>query len=398
MIAPSSITHPAADAWDAWREDMPIAQRFAYFDHAAVGPLYGPAARAIERFAVQASTLGDTVWPTWNDQITRARQAAADLMDADVDAIAMIPNTTTGINLVAEGWPWKSGDEVILPEGEFPSNLFPWQNQQSRGVHIRYVPRRDGAVIVDDLIDAIGPNTRMIATSWVGYATGFRVDLDALVQRAHERGVMVFVDAIQGLGMFPLSLRQTPIDFLAADGHKWLLGPEGIGVAMIQTKHLDTLRCCNVGWGSVKNSHDYQHPELILKSSAARFECGSPNMVGSGALAESMVHFARIHRQQGPAAIADRVLDLASEIADRLQSVGAVVERTNRREHQSGIVPFRFEGMDPVKIRARALQQDVVTSCRGGGVRVAVHAYNNAADIDRLVAVADRCRRAPVSA
>ena len=251
---------------------MPVAQQWAYFDHAAVAPLSQPAVDAITQYTLQAANLGDTVWPQWAARIEHLRETVAGMIGAQKGEICMVPNTTTGINLVAEGWPWQKGDNVILPEGEFPSNLFPWLNQQSRGVEVRIVPRRrgqggrgqggrgqerEGEVCIDDLLEQVDDSTRMIAVSWVGYASGYRIDLDSLVHQAHQRGVLVFLDAIQGLGMFPLDLKKTPVDFLAADGHKWLLGPEGAGIAMIRSEHIDRLRCGNIGWGSVKNSHNY---------------------------------------------------------------------------------------------------------------------------------------------
>ncbi len=121
---------------------MPIAPDWAYFDHAAVAPLSGPAAQAICEFADQASRLGDTVWPQWAARVEHVRRVVAELLVCKASEVCLVPNTTTGINVVAEGWPWQPGDNVILPEGEFPSNLFPWQNQQSRGVEVRIVPRR----------------------------------------------------------------------------------------------------------------------------------------------------------------------------------------------------------------------------------------------------------------
>ena len=210
---------------------MPIAPEWAYFDHAAVGPLSKPAAAAIAHFAAQGAEQGDTVWPEWAAQVEHLRDQVATLLNCESDEICMVPNTTTGINIVAEGLDWRNGDSVVVPEGEFPSNLFPWQNQRAKGVEVRFAPREDGKVTVDSLMDQVDDTTRLISVSWVGYASGYRVDLQNLVEQAHRRGVLVFLDAIQGLGIYPLDLQKTPVDFLAADGHKWLLGPEGAGVA-----------------------------------------------------------------------------------------------------------------------------------------------------------------------
>lgn len=373
--------------WAWWRDQMPIAKNWAYFDHAAVGPLSAPAASAICDFAGQASELGDTVWPQWAAKVEQLRRGTATLLNCPPEQISMVPNTSTGINLIAEGWPWQPGDNVIVPEGEFPSNLFPWQNQISRGVEVRIVPRRNGQVLIEDLMARVDDSTKIIAVSWVGYASGYRIDIDSLVQQAHDRGVLVFLDAIQGLGMYPLDLSRTPVDFLASDGHKWLLGPEGCGIAMIRSEHIDKLRCGNVGWSSVKNAFNYAAPTLELRNTAARFESGSANMVGATALSASLELFLQVRQQHGPQAIEDRVLGLTQKLNADLQAAGAVTRMPLARENQSGILTFELPGIDPNDIRKAALANNVVVSCRDGGVRASIHAYNNEDDLQRLMKI-----------
>jgi len=377
--------------WQWWREQMPICGNWAYFDHAAVAPLSGPAAEASRQFIDQAVSAGDTLWPEWAAKIEHLRRSTAELLDADPAEICMIPNTSTGISLVAEGWPWQHGENVIVPEGEFPSNLFPWLNQRERGVELRLVPRHQGEVRVADLIDRIDDQTRIIAVSWVGYASGYRIDIAELVREAHQRGVLVFLDAIQGLGIFPLNVSEIPVDFLAADGHKWLLGPEGAGVAMIRREHLPKIRCGNVGWGSVKNSHNYKDPVFELRDTAARFESGSANMLGAAALSASMELFLQIRRRHGEQAIAKRILELTVNLDHQLREAGANTRMPVDPRHQSGILTFEVPGVDPIEVRKTGLQRNVVVSCRDGGVRASVHAYNNADDLRRLVSVVQNC-------
>ncbi len=338
---------------------MSIAPEWAYFDHAAVGPLSKPAAMAIAHFAAQAAEQGDTVWPEWAAKVEHLRRQFAGLLNCDGNEICLIPNTTTGINLVAEGWPWKNGDSVVVP----------------------------GEVTVESLMSQVNETTRMISVSWVGYASGFRIDLENLVQQAHRRGVLVFLDAIQGLGVYPLDLKKIPVDFLAADGHKWLLGPEGAGVAMIAKRHLEKLRCLNVGWGSVKNSFNYAEPRLELRDAAARFEAGSANMMGAAALSASLQMIIDIRHELGQNAISSRICQLATTLDQQLKDAGAVTRFPNAAQHQSGIVTFEVEGLEPATIRKEAMQQKVVLSCRDGGVRAAIHAYNDESDLQRLVDV-----------
>ena len=371
--------------WAWWRKKMPIVAKWAYLDHAAVGPLSENAAQAIIEFAGQASIDGDTIWPQWAARIGDLRAGFGEMLGCDSDEICMVPNTSTGINLVAEGWPWSPGDSVVIPEGEFPSNLFPWLNQRSKGVDIRIVPRRDGQVLVEDLIERVDESTKIIAVSWVGYASGYRIDVDSLVREAHRSGVLVFLDAIQGLGIYSLDLRQTPVDFLAADGHKWLLGPEGAGVAMIRQEHIDRLRCVNVGWSSVKQSHDFAGAEFNLRRHAARFEPGSANMVGIAALLQSVEMFLQVRREHGESAIGDRVTALTEQLDQMLRAEGATTSLPTHRQNRSGILTFNLPGVDPAELRKEGLRRGVVLSCRGGGVRASVHAYNNGDDFERLI-------------
>ncbi|MFG0263120.1 MAG: aminotransferase class V-fold PLP-dependent enzyme [Novipirellula sp. JB048] len=378
-----------ADPWSWWRSQMPISEKWAYFDHAAVAPLSLPAVESMSSFLDQAANLGDTVWPSWAARKEKLRRDTATLLNCSAGEISLVPNTSTGINLVAEGWGWQAGDNVVVPAGEFPSNLFPWLNQRPRGVEVRIVPRgASDEVGVDDLLSAADGSTRMIAASWVGYASGFRLDVAELVAAAHRRGILVFLDAIQGLGMVPLDLEKVPVDFLAADGHKWLLGPEGAGIAMIRREHLEKIRVGNVGWGSVKDSYNYNDPKLDLRDDAARFESGSANMIGLAGLSASLEMFLAVRECHGDSAIGDRVVALATQLDQMLRELGATTSLAVDPKHRSGIVNFTLPGVEPAQLRRRGLEQHVVLSCRGKGARASVHAYNNEHDLQRLVAVA----------
>ena len=221
-------------------------------DHAAVAPLPAPARDAVLQWSREAAEVGDVAWPRWAERVEEVRRLCAALIGADEDEIAFVPNTTAGISLVAEGLPWRAGDNVVTLANEFPSNLYPWMNLGDRGVETRRVEAPQGRVEVDQILERCDARTRLISVSWVGYASGWRMDLAELVERAHQRGILVFLDAIQGLGVFPMDVRQTPVDFLAADGHKWMLGPEGAGIFYVRREHLQRLRPIGVGWNSVR--------------------------------------------------------------------------------------------------------------------------------------------------
>jgi selenocysteine lyase/cysteine desulfurase len=254
-------------------------------------------------------------------------------------------------------------------------------NLAERGVETRRVPTKDGIVDLNEVAAACDERTRILAVSWVGYASGWRNDLDRLAELAHFRGALFLVDAIQALGVVPLDVSRTPIDFLAADGHKWLLGPEGVGVFFIRREHLGRLRPLGVGWHSVVHDHDFARIELLLKPTAARYEGGSQNMVGAIGLKASL----ELLSQFGAAALCQRIFEVTDLACERLQRLGARILSDRSPEHKSGIVIFDLPGQDAAQVRRRCHQRGVVLSCRGGGLRISPHAYNDASDIDRLV-------------
>ncbi len=173
-----TLAEPAEKTdWTAFRTEMPVARRWAYFDHAAVGALSGPAGRAIVAWNEDATANGDAFYSGWMRQLGESRQRSAQLLGATTEEIALVPNTTAGIGLVAEGYPWKGGDNVVLPDNEFPSNQYPWLNLASRGVEIRRVRTEEGRVSLEALLDACDARTRIVSVSWVGYASGWRLDV-----------------------------------------------------------------------------------------------------------------------------------------------------------------------------------------------------------------------------
>ncbi|MAG94037.1 MAG: aminotransferase [Planctomycetaceae bacterium] len=361
---------------------MPVSRKWAYFDHAAVAPLSAPAGQVLREWADDLTANGAVDWSRWRRGLEDVRRSAATLIGAETEEIGLIRNTTEGINLVAEGFPWKPGESIVTPRGEFPSNYYPWAALESRGVEVRRVETKTGRFDPADIAAACDEKTRLVSVSWVDYLAGWRNDLDALADVAHRRGALLFVDAIQALGVFPLDVRSTPIDFLAADGHKWMLGPEGAGLFYVRGEHLDLLEPRGLGWNSVRHAGDFSNDALDLKSSASRYEGGSYNMAGLHALGASLNLLLGI----GIESISERLLDVVDELAVKLTEMGANVVGASERNRRSGILSFELPGRELSSVRKRCLDARVVVNLRGGRLRISPHAYTDRGDIDCLLA------------
>jgi len=380
-FAMPSDLHSIESTRQLLRAQMPVTKKWAYFDHAAVAPLSAPAQRALQTWLVQAADEGDTIWLDWARQLQETRSAAAELVGADQDEIALVPNTTAGINIVAEGLPWQPGDNVVTLDDEFPSNLYPWMHLERRGVETRCVPTNQGRVDLDQLAANCDERTRVVSVSWIGYASGCRRDVDAIAQIAHRQNALFLLDAIQGLGVVPLDVTKTKVDCLAADGHKWLLGPEGAGIAYLSRDCLARLTPTGVGWNSVVHAADFSRIELTLKPSAARYEGGSHNMAGFLALGASIRLFLRL----GVANLAATILEFTDRTAEALDSVGAIVHSPRSATESSGILSFELPHHDPAAVQLDCLQRGVALNCRAGRLRLSAHAYNDDADLAKLL-------------
>ncbi len=376
---------------DSFRKLMGVADKWAYFDHAAVGPIPTPAATAIKAWADQACCDGDVPWMDWSNAARRTRSLGAELLHCTPDEIGLIPNTTFGINIVAQGFRWSVDrkQSVVVLENEFPSNYLPWIALERIGVEVRRVPvPSHGAVDLDLVAKAIDDSTRIVTASWVGYASGYRLDVAKLCDLVHERGAQLFLDAIQGLGVFTLDLGRIPVDYLAADGHKWMLGPEGAGFLFVRRQNLEFLQPMMTGWGSVVAASQFDSSNQELKPNASRYEGGSANHVGLIGLGASLQMLIDLGCNRPVNPVAKAVLANANVIQERLLGIEAQVVGAGapyrREENRSGILSFEVPGADPLELRKHLLRAGVVVSVRHNRLRVATHAYNNGEDIDRM--------------
>jgi cysteine desulfurase/selenocysteine lyase len=368
---------PKADRSDRSRqglsEQFPSLERGPYLNHAAIGPWPRCAAEALGRFAEENLYQGAAAYPTWIRRENALRQALARLIGArSGDTVALLKNTTEGISTVAWGLDWQPGDNIVLPLGEFPSNRLPWLAQAVNGVEIREVDIRAAGDAEAALIAAMDGRTRLLAVSAVQWSDGFRLDLQRLGDACHRRQVLFFVDAIQQLGALPIDVESCRIDFLAADAHKWLLGPEGIAVFYSADDSRDQLALRQQGWHMFDNPWNFQRQDWTPAESARRFEAGSPNSVGQAALHACVAMLL----DYGPDRVAQRVLANSDKlIRDLAEIPGVRIASRLEPERRSGIVSFSSDSLPAGEIHRRLKERNCICAVREAWVRLSPHFY-----------------------
>jgi selenocysteine lyase/cysteine desulfurase len=362
------------------RDEFPVTERWAFLDHAAVSPLPRRTAAMLADHAADISANGSAAVGRWVDRMEEARRTLAQLIHCESRHIALLKNTSEGIGIVAEGFPWRDGDNVVIATEEYPSNQYPWMNLAHRGVEVRRVESRGSRVEIDSVRETMNRHTRLLAVSSVEYASGFRNDLDALTNLCRERGIAICVDAIQSLGVIPLDVAKTPVEFVACGGHKWLMGPQGTGFLYVRPDWIERLRVAMVGWSSVVSGHDYSRIDFTLKPDAGRYESGTMNYSGLAALGESV----RLLMQANPM---NRIRELTEQVCERVRRIGWSVFSSRQGDDWSGIVSLEKAGADYKAVAARAKSAGIIVAVRGGRLRVSPHVYNTVDELERLVEV-----------
>lgn len=324
-------------------------------------------------------------WPV-ESNLGRYRERIGAFIGARGEEIAFLRNTADGANTVARGLDWNPGDEILLCDNEFASNALPWVALAEYGVSVRFIATARERLTPDVLAEHMNPRTRLVALSWIGFVDGYRHELAPLAEIAHARGALFCVDAIQGLGAFPLDVGNAGVDALYAGGAKWLLGVPGVSLLYVAPALHERLKVRWRGWRDVADiwkDFDYNQP---LAPTAARYEGGTQNFLGIAALEASMSLLASV----GTDRIAAHVLALTDRLVDRLQTIGMNVTSLRGPGISSGIVTFLTPGRDPVEVgRALGKQGFVTTYHRPTGIRVSPHGHNTADQIDAFVAALD---------
>jgi selenocysteine lyase/cysteine desulfurase len=366
----------------ALRAELPVTERYAYLNHASIGPLPQRAVERISALATTVATSGDRFWPERNARAEEVRRQAARLLGAkDPREVAFVENTSSGLSLIAEALDWQPGDSVVGVACEFPSNAYPWMNLAARGVVYRAVPERNGRIDTDELLDLIDEHTRVLAISWVEYSNGFRFDLARVGAFCRACGVLFVVDVIQGLGGLALDVERQNVDVACGSAHKWLLGPEGIGLLYVSDRVVERLRPQRAGWRSMRDQTSWTELDIDWGPGAQRYESGTLNFLGIHALGAALEIFLDL----GPAEVESRVLALADLAARGLAERGFTVISSRRAGETSGIVAAVHPKVSAEKLVERLLARDIIVSARAGRLRLSPHVYNTAEEIQRLL-------------
>ncbi len=371
------------------RSDFSVTEYYAYLNHAAAGVLPHATVRAIETFVHSQADAGIVGVFPYDLRMPSYRQRVAEFIGADASEIAFLRNTGDGANAIGAGLDWQPGDEIVFSNNEFPANALPWLALRDRGVNVRLFDTAvHGPLTPDRLQSVLTPRTRLVSVSWVGFEDGYRHDLAALAEVAHAGGALLVVDAIQGLGAFPLDVRENGVDAVYAGGQKWLMALQGIGFLYLRRSLLDRLKVAAPGWRSQVDMWGFLNYDQPLLADASRFEGGTLNFVGALSLATSIDVLCTAPRQ----AIAAHVIALTDRLCEGLQRLGASCNAVRSEGHASGIVTFAFPGVDMIALgRDIQHQEKIVTTWRGNGIRVSPHGYNTEDEIDALLAaVGDR--------
>ncbi len=375
---------------ESYRLQFPVTRSAIYLDHAAVSPIPAVVRDAMVSQIEEVHRRGIELIDRWLETIEGVRTAAARLINAAPDEIAFVKNTSEGISLFATGLDWSEGDEVVSVEEEFPANYYPWKLLENRGVRLRLVSQLGGAIDLDRIERSLSRRTKVVTVSFVQYLSGYRLDLEKLGRLCEDRGVLLFVDAIQGLGAFPLDVKKARIAGLSADGHKWLLGPEGCGLFFVRRDVLERVKPSAVGWTNFEGWMNFASGEPVWRKGAGRFECGTLNTAGIYGLGAALNLISGI----GIAAIADRILHLTRLLREGLQARGFCLYGPDEGEHASGIVSFQPRGShDGRGARAGTAEavagflrsRRIIVSARRNLVRISPHFYNSDNEMDKVL-------------
>jgi len=367
---------------------FPHISQNIYLNHAAVSPWPQKTCDAVADFAQQNSNYGAQFYPSWLTMETKLRRQLAQLINApSAHDIALVKNTSEALSIVAYGLTWNDGDNIVSSNQEFPSNRIVWESLVQFGVTLRQADLSSAATPEDALFDQVDQRTRVITISSTQYASGLSVDLVRIGKFCQDHNIIFCIDAIQSLGAMQFDAQAVNADFVMADGHKWMLGPEGLALFYSTPKARDQLKLNQYGWHMTNSPGDYDKKQWAIAKSARRFECGSPNMLAIHALSASL----EVLFDNGLVTI-EQAINNNSEYLFKL-----IVERrylrllTDTKPHRyAGIVTFQLINGDNAALQQWLMANKVICANRGGGIRFSPHFYTPQHQLDEAMKLVDQ--------
>lgn len=363
--------------------EFSLAADTCHLNHAGIAPWPTRTVTAVTEFAIENSTHGSLRYPTWLATEQRLRARLARLVGGDPADIGLAKSTSEALSIIAYGLPWAPGDNIVGIAQEFPSNRIVWESLASRGVALRQLDLDASSSPEQDLIALCDRATRLVAVSSVQYARGLRLDLEQLGAACRARGIHLCIDAIQSLGALPFDLRRINAQFVVADGHKWMLGPEGVALLYVAPPLRDQLQLHQFGWHMVAERGDFDRRDWTPAADATRFECGSPNMLGVYALEASL----SLLEEVGSATIAERIAERVARLIELVDSHGFELLSPRAPGRRAGIVTFRVPGTPSPPLYRALMDQRVICAQRGGGIRFSPHFHTTEETIERAMSL-----------
>jgi len=364
--------------------EFPIDSAISYLNHAAVAPWPQRTARAVTGFAQENTDQGAMEYPRWMQKEQLLRDQLVSLLNAEhTDAIALVKNTSEALSFVAHGLSWRPGDNVVISNLEFPSNRIVWESLARYGVEVIEADISEGSP-EQRILEATNEHTRLISISSVQYASGLKLNLKPIGEFCRRKEILFCVDAIQSVGAHQFDVQDNYVDFAMADGHKWMLGPEGLGFFYLNPTIMDRLKLHQFGWHMVERQGDYDRREWDIASSARRFECGSPNMLAIHALSASLSLLLEVGMESVELAL-EQIVGYAIERIRELPK--ARILSTTDPIQRAGIVTFSIDDTNMSKLHQSLMTNRVICAHRGGGIRFSPHFYSSTETIDRAIDV-----------
>jgi len=367
------------------QREYPVTRERVFLAHAGVCPLPQRVSEAIAQYARQCS-LGDqeTLAPMFHSRETR--EIAAKLIHATPEEIAFVGPTSLALSYVAAGLRLRRRDNILIYHDDYPANVYPWMALAEKGIQVRLINTRElGRIRTVDVMGQVDEQTRLVALATNHFITGFRLELDAIGKYLRQRNVLFCVDAIQSLGAFPTTVEN--IDFLAADAHKWLLGPCAAGILYVRKGLIETMRPPVFGWHNVECPEFVAQEKIEFKPDAQRFEVGTSNLLGLVGLRAAM----ELALELGIENIAAELLRKRAWLVPALIEKGySVLNADAKPENASAIISFHRPGQDMAAIQTKLEQEKITVSLRTDRagrrfIRLSPHYYNTDAELRRVL-------------